>query len=222
MSRASCSVERTNGGKDAGAVITEPRAYSLSFTSGSLLLSEANVAVSLYLQERDWARVRAAIHHGNLLQSRTASTGHRRAREITQRLSTMTESELELLAVATSDERAHLMWVAACRRYTLVGEFAEEVVRERFLTLAETLSYENWEAFLAVRAMWHDEIGRLADSTKRKLCTNVFRMLFEAGMLSSEGNIVPALLSDRVAELLDHQRLSDVRLFPARRDARGV
>jgi hypothetical protein len=192
------------------------KTYALSFTSGALLLAEANVTVPVYLRERDWGRTRAALERDNLLQSRTVATGQRRAREVIQRLAVMTDLELEMLDAATSSERGHLLWVAACRRYDLIGEFAEEVVRERFLTLAETLTHADFDAFLLAKAIWHDEIDQLKDTTRRKLRANVFRMLTEAGLLSEQGGIVPVLVSERVVALLDQQAPSDLRFFPVR------
>ncbi len=115
--------------------------YALSFTSGALLTREAVIAVPLYLDVRDWSIVRDQLRAENLLQARTASSGFRLAREVVQRLAVLTDAELELLRVASPSERDHLMWVAACRRYAVIGDFAEEVLRERFLllTLAELL-----------------------------------------------------------------------------------
>ena len=109
--------------------------YALSFTTGSLLMREAVIAAPLYLRERDWSKVRALIADDNLLQTRTATSGLRLAREVVQRLAVLSDDEIELLIEATATERGHLLWAAACRRYDLIGEFAEEVVRERFLLL---------------------------------------------------------------------------------------
>ena len=44
------------------------------------------------------------------------------------------------------------MWAAACRRYELIGDFAEEVVRERFLLMTPTLGTEDFERFMAGKA----------------------------------------------------------------------
>jgi hypothetical protein len=140
---------------------------------------------------------------------------------VAQRLAELTDPELEILATGTSTEANHLMWAAACRRYSLIGEFAEEVVRERFLTLAETVTHDDFDAFLVRRAIWHNEIAELKGSTTRKLRTNVFRMLVEAGLLGDDGRIIPALLSERVANLMDARTPSDLRFFPVRQAARG-
>jgi hypothetical protein len=184
--------------------------YALSFTSGSLLMREALIAAPVYLREHDWARVRRLIEDDNLLQARTVSTGHRLAREVAQRLAVLSPSELELLVDATSSERAHLLWVAACRRYELIGEFAEEIVRERFLLLTPTLNYDDFDGFVRSKALWHDEIAELKDSTLQKLRSTVFQMLTDAALLS-DGRVLPANLSTRVHRALSP---SDIRFFP--------
>jgi len=114
-----------------------------------------------------------------------------------------------------------MLWAAACRRYTLIGEFAEEVLRERYLLLSETLTYDEFDAFLLTKAIWHEEIAQLTESTTRKLRSNVFRMLVEAGLLGDDGRIIPALLSERVAFFMDARSPSDLRFFPVRYAASG-
>jgi hypothetical protein len=196
--------------------VDTPRAsrYALSFTSGALLTREALVVAPIYLREHDWAKVRQLIEEDNLLQARTVSTGHRRAREVTQRLAVLTEDELELLVDSTTSERGHLLWAAACRRYDLIGEFAEEVLRERFVLLTPTLDHDDFDSFIRSKALWHDELARLKDSTLRKLRSNVFRMLVEAGLLSEDGRILQPVLSNRISDALAARTPSDIRFFP--------
>src|SRR4051794_31451210 len=97
-----------------------PERYRLSFSVGGLYLQGAPVAARLYLDLGDWTAVRKALDVDNLLQARTASSAIRLGRELVQRLQELTDSELALLTDATADERAQLMWVAACRRYRLI------------------------------------------------------------------------------------------------------
>lgn len=188
--------------------------YAMSFTTGALLMREAAIAAPLYLLERDWSKVRAAIHQDNLLQTRTVASGQRLTREVVQRLEVLSDSELELLIDATATERGHLLWTAACRRYELIGEFAEEILRERFLLLTLTLGHEDFDGFVRGKALWHEEVADLKYSTLRKLRSNVFRMLVEAGLLSEDGRIEQAVLSARVTDLLVARMPSDVRFFP--------
>lgn len=194
--------------------------YTLSFTSGALLAREAMIVAPLFLEVRDWGLVRGQLRSENMLQARTASSGFRLGREVAQRLAVLTDSELELLRDASPSERGHLMWVAACRRYAFIGDFAEEVVRERFLLLTPTLGHDDFDSFLRGKTLWHPELTGVKDSTLQKLRSTVFQMLTEAGLLVS-GEIVNPALSERVRDVLDAQVPSDLRYFPAR-DSREV
>ena len=189
--------------------------YALAFTSGALLARETGIAAPLYLDSHDWGDVRGRLSEDNLLQARTTSSAERLARETVQRLTVFNDLELELLVEASPSERSLLLWVAACRRYTFIGEFAEEVVRERYLLLTPSLGYTEFDSFVSGKALWHPELAELKDSTVKKLRATVFRMLTEAGLLVG-GQIQQAVLSERVREALDARQPSDVRFLPVR------
>jgi hypothetical protein len=209
-------IDFVHGLKEVQMMVDKPRAsrYALSFTSGALLMREALIVAPIYLREHDWAKVRQLIEKDNLLQARTVSTGQRRAREVTQRLAVLSERELELLVDSTTSERGHLLWAAAARHYDLIGEFAEEVLRERFLLLTPTLDHDDFDSFIRSKALWHEEVAGLKESTVRKLRSNVFRMLVEAGLLSEDGRILQVVLSTRVSDALAARTPSDIRFFP--------
>ncbi|MDM8085945.1 DUF1819 family protein [Cellulomonas cellasea] len=196
------------------AQATVPRRYALSFTTGALLVREGALLAPVYLERRNWEQVRDEAVEGNLLQARTYRTGVRLVRETVKRLSALTDDEVELLGEVTASERGFLMWAAACRRYELIGEFAEEVLRERFLLLASSLGYDDFDSFVRTKALWHEELAAIKDSTLQKLRSNVFKMLHEAEFLSEAGNIMPAVLSERVAAALSARMPSDLRFFP--------
>lgn len=190
--------------------------YTLSFTTGGLLATEAAVVAPVYLRGHDWAATRAQARDGNLLQSRVASSTRRVLGALMPRLQLLSEAELQIVADGTSTERGHLMWAAACRRYGLIGEFAEEVLRERFLTLAGTLSYADYDSFYRAKAMWHDELDEVTALSYQKLRQVLFKMMIEAGLLTTQGTIEPAFLSPRVAGCLTQRTPSDIRFFPTR------
>ena len=195
--------------------------YRLSFSVGGLFVKEALVAAPLFSQSHDWRAVRTAIDAENLLQARTVSSARRLASELVQRLEELADDEIALLLDGTASERSHLMWTAACRRYDLLGEFAEEVVRERFLLLAPTLSPEHFDAFVRAKSVWHEELSTAAASTLQRLRSNAYLMLREAGLLSETGEILPCVLSPRVAEVFERRSPSDVRFFPTAIEASG-
>lgn len=193
---------------------TSSERYALSFTTGGLLARESDVASQLFLCGLSWAEVRSKLIEDNLLQSRTFSTRVRTAREVVQRLSVLADAEIELLQDGSPSERGYILWVAACRRYTFIGEFAEEVVRERFLLMTPTLSDEDFQRFLTGKSLWHPELDQLRSSTRHKLRQTLFRMLFEAGLKTAGDRIVPTMFSARVIEVLERRNPSDLRFFP--------
>ena len=150
----------------------------------------------------------------NVLQRRTNRSGSIVSREVISRLSTLRETELEIVANGTAQERSHVMWVAACRRYSLIAEFAQEVVREKFLLMTPLLTLEDFDGFVRTKSLWHDELNNIAESTYKKLRQNVFRMLRDAALLSEAGHIVQPLLSTRVVEALAAPGGVDLRFFP--------
>lgn len=193
---------------------TDAERYALSFTSGGLLVREADLLCAEYLRTRDWAAVRRVVVEQNLLQARTKSTSVRVTRETIQRLGALNDAELEILADASLTERCHLMWAAACRRYSLVGEFAEEVLRERFLLMTPAVNPEDFERFMTSKSLWHPELDDLKPSTREKLRQTIFRMLHEAAFRTGAGAIVPAVISERVQGVLAASEPSDIRFFP--------
>ncbi|WP_285728095.1 DUF1819 family protein [Psychromicrobium xiongbiense] len=196
-------------------VADHPRSrYALSFTSGGLLAREGEAVAEIYLATRDWSVTRARVMETNVLQARTVSSSERLGRETIQRISVLSDKELELLTEASYTEQRHLMWAAACRRYDIIGDFAEEVLRERFLLMTPTLSIDDVERFLTGKSLWHPELDEVKPSTRQKLRRALFQMLREAGLRTSNGDILPVALSTPVAELLRRRTPSDLRFFP--------
>lgn len=188
--------------------------YALSFTSGGLLAREGASVAAIYLCCRDWQATRARVVDENLLQARTTSSLKRTARETVQRLAALDDNQVELLVEGSPTEQHHLMWAAACRRYTLIGDFAEEVLRERYLLMTPTLDVDDFDRFITGKSLWHPELDGLKPSTRQKLRQTLFRMLREAGLRTDTGDVVPAVISERVAEVLDRRMPSDLRFFP--------
>ena len=121
--------------------------YAMSFSTGGLFRRESLEAASLFLQSGSWDAVRKEIMAKNLLQARTLSTLQRECREVLSRLRLLNGEELRFLVEAEYREQGHLLWIAVCRRYPFVRDFAVEVLRERYITLKADVRYEEFDAF---------------------------------------------------------------------------
>jgi len=188
--------------------------YSMSFTTGGLFYSESVKLAELFLELNDWNAIRNKVLSENLLQARTQNTSKRFCREIISRLKMLSVQELELLINGTSQEQAYLLWLAICRRYTFIGDFAVEIIRERFISLKADLSNEDFEAFIHKKSEWHSEIDAIQPSTRSKLRQVLFKMLREAELLTVNNTINAALLSPRLVQVIAHHKRQDLSFFP--------
>ena len=188
--------------------------YRLSFTTGGLFVRESAIGAQLLLNLGNRDETLSALMESNALQQRTHKSKRTVSRETVDRLSTLDRNLLELLTFGSAEERGHIMWVAACRRYELVGEFAREVVREKLLVMTPSLTLEDFDSFVRSKALWHDELNALADSTRARLRQNTFKMLRDAELLSEAGRILPTTLTVRVAGALAANDRSAFTFFP--------
>jgi hypothetical protein len=188
--------------------------YRISFTSGSLYHRESVKLVELYLSVKDWDEVRVQALSSNFLQARTESTAKRTCREVIARLKTLNDAELAFLAEANHQDQAHLLWVAVCRLYRFIADFALEVLRERYLSMKIDLSFEDFDAFYNRKAEWHDELDNASASTREKLRQVLFRMLREAGLLSKGNAINTVLLSPGFTDLIRRNNPDEFLYFP--------
>jgi hypothetical protein len=190
------------------------RRYRLSLSTGGLFLTESLLAVDEYFYYRDWPRTRLAAEQKNIIQSRTASSTKRRVREICQRLAMLTDQQLTLLKNGSRQEQQYLLWLAICKQYLLVFEFATEVIREKFLRMDLNLDHLEFDRFFNAKADWYDELDVLEESTRAKIRQVLFKILHEAEILSDANMIIPVLLTEVFVETVIQDNPDYLRIFP--------
>jgi len=188
--------------------------YKMSFTTGGLLNNESVKVAELYLALKDWDLVREQALAAGLMQTRMQSSSERVYREVSSRLKTLNQVELELLVGSIGNERLHLLWLAVCLRYSFIHEFAVEVLHERFLTMRFELVSEDFEIFFSNKAEWNRELDTITVNTRNKLRQNLFRMLREAQFLTTENFIQPTSISPQVASLITLRGFDPFSIFP--------
>lgn len=124
----------------------------MSFTSGALMHRESLIIVELYATLQDWKQVRSAVLADNRLQMRTTNASQRIYQEIASRLKQLTSAEFDLLRIGSLPEQAYLLWLAVCKRYRFIYDFAVEVVREQYLRFDFVLRPEAYDIFFNRKA----------------------------------------------------------------------
>mgnify|MGYP001769664202 CR=1 FL=1 len=197
--------------------------YRMSFSTGGLFLRESERAAALYRDFGDWTTVRDKILAENLLRARTLSTLKRLCRELVSRLKTLSDRELGFLIECSRRERGYLLWIAACRQYAFVADFALEILRERYITLKIDISNEEFDSFFIRKSEWRPELDEITPATRIRLRQNLFQMLREADLLTADNMIISAMPSPGLLDAMSPGDIRDVFYLPVfESDLKGV
>ena len=168
----------------------------------------------LYLEFGDWDSVRDEVVASNLLQTRKVSTTKRVNREVISRLETLNDFELKLLAEGSRQDQVHLLWIAVCRRYSFIADLAIEELRDRYISLSTDFNHEDFDSFFNRKSEWHPELDQISQSTRKKLRQVLFRILYEADLISDDNMINAVMLSPILVEVISSGDRRDVLYFP--------
>lgn len=188
--------------------------YSMSFTSGALLFQESILIADSYEELNDWKVVRDRVVEENLLQMRTLNASQRICREVISRLRLLTPLQRGLLREGSRHDQLAVLWLASCKRYRFIYDFAAEVIREKYLRLDLALTHADYDVYFDNKAEWHPEVERVTNETRQKGRQVVFKMLHEAGLLATDDHIVPALLSPAIIDAIASDNPADFAVFP--------
>lgn len=194
--------------------IMNKKTYKLSFTAASLLIAESAKVAEVYLNCKDWDQTKKNILENNLLQSRTTSRTIRILRELIQRLKSLTDTQLELLVDGNNLEKKYLLWFAVCKTYEILEEFSREVVHEKYLARNLRLTDLDYDAFFNRKAEWNEELQNITDKTRKKIRQVAFLMMKEAELITNEHEIVRAMMSTRLIEVLRSNAPMSFLIFP--------
>lgn len=187
----------------------------MSFTTGTLFHQESVKLAELFLEFQDWSLVRTVVLSKNLLQSRTVNTSKRVCREVCSRLRTLSAAQLDLLVHGSTQDQSYLLWLAVCRRYKFIADFAVEIVREKYISLQFVLNYDDFDFFFNKKSEWHEELDQIRPATRTKTRQILFKMLREADLLTSNNIINAALLSPQLLSVISQDNRQDILIFPA-------
>lgn len=194
----------------------KPMAYRLPPTSGSLMVREVSVAAPLYLQSKDLSVVRSELITKNLLQERLLRSKQTKVGRVVRLLSQLSDDEIAFLSIGDLADRSYLMWAANCRYYHFLGEFAEEVLRENFLTLRSSVTHVDYDNFYQVKSLVHASMGNVTKFSYAKMRQVTFQMLREANLVNNLLAIEPAVPSAELVSLLRGVASGYPRFFPIR------
>lgn len=193
----------------------QQKPYLMSFSVGGLWVNESLVVARLHVEGEPWEQTMLrALEQGAGSLPKVASN-RRTLREIANRLAQLTAEERRfMLQEADRADQLALLWLATCRTYRFVGEFALEVIRERYLSYQFALPLEAFDILFDAKAEWDEGLAMLSNSTRKKLRQVLFRIMREAEILTRDGRIQTAILSPRLKVLVEENNPRELVYFP--------
>lgn len=194
----------------------------MSFSTGGLCVTESVKLAQLYGVHGDWEIVRDYANDHKILGFRTQTASKRTVRELIDRLQNLSNRELDLLFEANGKDQALLLWLAVCRTYLFVAQFAIEVLQEHFLSLRMTVTHDDFDNFFDAKAEWNETLAQLSPSTRSKLRQVLFRMMREADIVSKDGTLHPIYLPPVIQNDIAQHDPKGLSYFPGPQAAHGV
>lgn len=189
--------------------------YRMSFSVGGLLVKESVALAQAYRANETWPEARERLMSEGISSFPKLASQTRVLREVFDRIGHLTDAErIYLIEVADRLEQQALVWLAVCRTYRFVKEFAVEVVAERYQSWRFDLGLEVFDRFLAEKAESDQGLAKLSPSTCAKLRQVLFRIMRESELLSDDGKIQPVWLSVRMKALIEETNPADLLIFP--------
>ncbi|BCS97420.1 hypothetical protein DSLASN_30520 [Desulfoluna limicola] len=189
--------------------------YSMSFTTAALLKMESRQIASLYLSMGNWGQVRDKAVEQNTIQARSAVSLKRLTRECISRLRLLPDDLISLICHGNSIEENAALWFGVCLRYPFIGEFAVEVLHEKFVRRDSVLGHGDYDRFFSRKAEWMESLEQLSHATRSKQRQVLFRMLKDADLLSDSGDIQPIVLTENLVQVLRNNPGLPRLIFPA-------
>ena len=185
--------------------------YKFSFTTASLQvpvmtsLAEKMVNEGLTLDE---------LKPEDIGKERT-KTNKRQFREMKNRLTTLSDDEINHLARASYEEQRLLSMVAFARAYRFFYDFVIDVMVEKVALFDITLTDMDYNVFFSRVAADHPEADKLTSLTQKKVRQYTFKVLEQAGLINNvkERIIQVPQLSIAFTSLISATRPQDLRLL---------
>ncbi len=189
--------------------------YKMSFSTGGLFLNESLEIARMHQDGEAWDDTILRARQEGTTSLPKAISNRRTVREISNRLIMLSADELEFLCgYADRADQQALLWLATCRAYRFMREFALEVVRERYLSYQLDLPRESSDQLFEAKAEWHEGLAAIKASTRQRLRQVAFQIMREAGIISDTNRIQTAILSNRLKTMIADQNPAELALFP--------
>ncbi len=158
--------------------------YILSFTAASLRLNEM-VKVAQTATDNGISDFNEVKESGVVFNSVTSRTSTREFREIRKRLEHLTPKQMDILIHGDLISQKQIAFLAVCKHYSIIRDFAIEVVRDKTLVYDYKINESDFNSFINNKIQSHPELEMFSESTLKKAKQVLFHILEQAGIINN-------------------------------------
>jgi len=188
--------------------------YKMSYLLGGLYYNETILINREFDDYHETKTIKDEIVKQNLLKTKKERTAKRMASEIIPRIESLTDEQREILKTGSREEKKQILWLACCKTYRFINEFARDILHEYTIAARKKITTNDYEAFYNNKADKSNKLASLKESTRKKLRAVLFKMMREAEMINREKEIIPVILSKKVRESIKRDDPNDLLIFP--------
>ena len=179
--------------------------YSSGLMSQSSWFVEFKKIVQLWHDGKTWEEIRTFCVAENYFGAPNENRAKRMYGYLKNRIAPMDEAltALFLAADLKTQKLINLMMFLVSDK--LFFEFVNEVYREKIQLGQMVLEDQDGNVFISRKEQQHEEIAGWADKTKKRLCTNYYKFMTDAGLLKTTDRkryITPPILDIALEQYL--------------------
>jgi len=188
--------------------------YSMSFTAASLFPAESLALAKVYAETRNWEETRQQALQANLIQKRSYSSIMRQVPELIKRLKNLNDTQIEQLLSANDHEQKHILWLAVCKTYPFMKEFAQEILNEHYHGFNNRIEAADVRAFFDAKAVTFPKLQDLSVQTQKKVISETMTLLRQAELISAKNEILPLFMTASLEACLSEEDDEYRRIYP--------
>ncbi len=155
--------------------------YTFSFLTASMNIHEMVKVAQSIVEERE-------IDATNELGNGKKNTGEKKLQEYTNRINTLTQKQLDILANGNLNSQQQIAYLSICKSYGFIRDFVLEVVSNKLFLFDYQLEDSDYRSFYRRKAEMYPRMESFTESSQKKIRQKTFQLLAEADIIDSTSN----------------------------------
>lgn len=173
--------------------------YNLAFTAGALLYNESILFIRAIDSTEDNLKNKFSVH-SDVLATNAESSRKRIKSELDKRLKNLDVDYLNKFFLLTEQDQKVILFLAICKTYSIITEFALEIVYNKWKNFDNELSPYDFKFFLSSK-LSEGQLNEISDNSLYKLSQVVVKIFKEVGVYK-EDKLSIIDISDDLMDLL--------------------